>query len=221
MWTIALRKKIERSRKDFKRAQNAAHRMRPERSCWGKVTLRQSAPTWHRHRQISCTSAVSWAHSAAETDVFQDGKTQARNSKEEVGHRLGGRESCWSAHKASTAKSWGSLYRWGSHGQTKAWDKQGKSSSLLFLSPLSMETCLSTTGLCCEEGGSYSKELGLICQIVTECIWSCTWVTKRVYRLLSFYVMPEMKFFLSLDLMLSIRFTKHILKTLTLFSIYL
>lgn len=97
--------------------------------------------------------------------------------------------------------------------------RQGKSSSLLFLNPLSMETCLGKTGLCCGEGGSYSKELELICQIVTECKWLCTWATKGVSRLLGFCVMPTMKLFLSLALMLNIRFAKYILKALALFSI--
>lgn len=173
---FTLRKKIGICRKDFKRAQNAAHRTRPERSCWGKVTLRQSAPTWHRHRQISCTSTVNRAHSAAETAVFQDGKTQAGDSKE-IGDGLDGRESCWCCSESFSSKGLGAVCIGGAAtGSQKA--ESGHKLEAIAPNPLPMETHLSKIGLCCEEGCYYSKEPELTCQFVTECIYMVTYMGK-------------------------------------------
>lgn len=183
MQTIILRKKIEICRKGFKRSQNAAYRMRSERSCWGKVTLRQSAPTWHRHRQISCTSTANWAHSAAETDVFQDGKTQVENDKAEVGHRLGGRESCWCCSGSCSSKVLGQFVQVGQPLADKSLSTNKARVQVFYFSipspwrPVSVKQVYAV-----KKEALNSKQPGLICQIVTECIWLCTWATKGVSR---------------------------------------
>lgn len=79
----------------------------------------------------------------------------------EVGHRLGGRESCWCCSE-SFSSSLGAVCAGGAAtgGQkSEAVHKQGKSSSPLFLSPLSIETYLSKTGAVKKEA-LIAKSLG-------------------------------------------------------------
>lgn len=96
----------------------------------------------------------------------------------------------------------GILYKRSSHRQPKGWEwaqSRGNSSSPLFPNPLSMETYFSKIGLRCDGGCYYSKEPELTCQFVTECIWSCTWGSKRASRLLRSCVISEMELFLLLS----------------------
>lgn len=98
--------------------------------------------------------------------ILQQKQTYSKMEKHklemaEVGHRLGGRESCWCCSE-SFSSSLGAVCAGGAAtgGQkSEAVHKQGKSSSPLFLSPLSIETYLSKTGAVKKEA-LIAKSLG-------------------------------------------------------------